>query len=94
MRKITRAFRSMSRAAARVQVSQQSVRELLISVRASRAIKDTEITIYPTLQAFEIGACAACFIVNSSNSCRRLINSRLLYPSYITDSERVHLLRP
>jgi phosphate transport system substrate-binding protein len=31
----------------------------------SRAIKDTEITTYPTLKTYEIGACAAVFIANA-----------------------------
>jgi phosphate transport system substrate-binding protein len=31
---------------------------------ASRAVKDQEMTTYPTLKTFEIGACAACFIEN------------------------------
>jgi phosphate transport system substrate-binding protein len=31
---------------------------------SSRAVKDTEMTTYPDLKTFEIGACAACFIKN------------------------------
>jgi phosphate transport system substrate-binding protein len=33
---------------------------------SSRAVKDTEMSTYPTLQPFEIGACAAVFIVNNA----------------------------